>query len=389
MNFTKHFSSRVENLKPAAIRQIMAKARGKDFISMAPGKPSPTLFPYDRVAEKSALVTQKYGGDSMQYSATQGFPALREWIAGRMPHAEADDLCIVSGSQQAIDLVGKVFIDKGDKVVVSNPTYTGALSTLNVYGTEYIGVDCDEDGMLPDALEAALQQGPKFIYAVPNFMNPTGVDMSLERRQQLVALARQYEVPIFEDDPYGEMRFEGEPLPSLYELDPEIVIYASTFSKTLAPGFRIAWIAAPKQLLDPLIVAKQTGDLQTSIFIQMLIYEVAQEGFMDAQIGRMREYYHTQRDSMIRSINEHFPPEVKYVVPKGGMFVWCELPDGHDTVDYLVKAIEEKVVFVPGAAFYHDGSRKNTLRLSFSLSTEAEMDEGLKKIGAIFHEAMG
>ena len=389
MSIERHYADRIGGMKPVGIRQVVARTQDPDIISFTAGKPAPSMFPLGATAETAGIVIEKYGAAAMQYSATAGFPALREFIASRHPHVTADDVRIISGSQQAIDICGKVFLNPHDKVAVTSPTYMGAISSLNVYQPEYVIVESDAHGMLPASLEAALQQQPKFLYCTPNFMNPTGVDMSLERRQLTVELARKYDVPILEDDPYGTLRFEGEPLPSLFELAPELVIYTSTFSKILAPGLRIAWVMSPTDAIRPITLAKQGSDLQNSIFVQMLTYELCQDGFIDQQIARTQKYYHQQRDYMAAAIVNYFPPSVKYNVPSGGMFFWCELPEGQDALQLLETAIDHKVAYIPGSSFHAEGGHENTLRLSFSLATPNQIDEGIKRLGKIFYDTFG
>ena len=388
MGIARHYADRVKGMKPVGIRQVVARTQDPHIISFTAGKPAPSMFPLGATAETAGIVIEKYGAAAMQYSATEGFLPLREFIANRYPHVTANDVRIISGSQQAIDICGKVFLNPHDKVVVSSPTYMGAITSLNVYEPTYLTVACDEQGMLPDSLEAALKQSPKLLYCTPNFMNPTGVDMSLERRQITVELAQKYDVPILEDDPYGELRFEGEALPNLFELAPEQVIYASTFSKTLAPGFRLGWIIANQEVLEPLMIAKQIADLQVPTYSQRLIYEIVQNGFMDAQIPRLRDHYRQQRDLLLDAMQRHFPPEVSYHPPSGGMFVWCELPEELDATELLEIALEHKVAYIPGASFYPNEQGKNTFRLSYSIATPEEIEIGIEKLGKIFRIAL-
>ena len=377
-------------MKPVAIREISKATNSPGFIAFTAGKPSPDMFPLGSIAEMSGHVIEKFGANALQYSPSVGYKPLRDWLASRSAvNVSGDDVMIISGSQQAIDLMGKVFLNPGDKVVVASPTYMGAISALNVYETEFLAVDSDEHGMLPESLESALKQNPKFIYCTANFSNPTGVDMSLERRQALVDLARQYDVPILEDDPYGSLRFEGEPLPSLFELAPEQVIYAGSFSKVLAPGLRIGWITSPTDALKPLTTAKQAGDLQTAIFIQMLVHELAMDGTIDAQIGRTRTFYKQQRQYMVDAIQQYFPPEIKVNFPKGGMFLWAELPEGLDATELLLGPVmAEKVAYIPGSTFHAEGGNHNTLRLSFSIATQDEIERGIAIMARIFCEAI-
>lgn len=387
MSISQHLSQRARRFEPAAIRKVVARIK-PDFISFTAGRPASALFPLEAIYEQTGHVLEKYGPEAMQYASTLGFQPLRQWLAQRTPPATASNVLLINGSQQAIDLVGRIFLEPGDKVIVSAPTYTTALSTLSVYEVEFLGVAGDENGMLPDQLEAALQQSPKLIYAIPNFMNPSGVSMSLERRQALVKLAEQYDVPILEDDPYGELRFEGEPLPNLFELAPDRVLYAGTFSKIVAPGFRIGWMVVPDEIFEPLMIAKQSTDLQASTYAQMLLYEFVTSRSMDDHFDRIRAYYRQQRDWMIGAMREYLPTAVKFHTPAGGMFCWCELPNGLNAEDLLEEALAAKVAYVPGGSFFPNGEGQNTLRLSFSEASQADIEEGIKRLGEIFAKAI-
>ena len=289
-----------------------------------------------------------------------------------------------------------VFINPGDHIVVESPTYLGALQAWNAYGAEYIQVACDEEGMCVDELEEALRTGPKFIYVLPNFQNPTGVTLSLERRKKLVELADHYGVPIVEDDPYGQLRFEGEHLPSLVSLDSQYrgddgfytgnVIYLSTFSKLLAPGIRLAWVISPEQVIRKLVQAKQAADLNTAAFTQMVAYEVAKGGFLDEHVKYIIKVYKERRDMMLETMEETFPSEVRWTHPLGGMFLWGILPEWMDAAEVLKIAIERKVAFVPGAAFHPNGGGKNTMRINFSYSTPEKIQEGITRLGVLLKE---
>ena len=387
MALSDKFSKRAAHIQPAKIRNVMAQIK-PDFIPFAAGKPAPSLFPLEAFYQQTGKVLETYGDDALQYSGTIGFEPLRSWIANRIPMATAEDVCIISGSQQAIELMGRVFLDPGDQVVVSAPTYTATMTSLQTYAPEFVSVSYDNEGFDPIALEQALAQHPKLLYAIPNFMNPSGVSMSLARRHQLVELARKYDVPILEDDPYGELRFKGEPLPNLYELAPEQVVYAGTFSKIVAPGLRIGWIVAPPDTLPKLIAAKQGTDLQTGIYQQTLIYEIVKNIDFNQHIRRIRDYYQRQCEVMLECMQKYFPTSITYDPPAGGMFIWCTFPDGHNTEEILPKAMARKVAYIPGSAFYANNQGKNTLRLSFSLATEDEIREGIKILGEIFTEAI-
>lgn len=389
MDFSPYFSQRADLMEPPAIREVMQRTASPEFITFTAGKPATALFPYSAIQQRTGEVLDKYGGEALQYMSTMGFKPLREWLAQRMlDGTTADNILMVAGSQQGIDVTCKLLLDAGDKVAVASPTYVTTLSALKVYGAELLAVDSDAEGMLPDSLERALQAGAKLVYCIPNFMNPTGVTTSLARRQAIVALVTQYSALILEDDPYGELRFEGERLPSLYELCPGRVIYTGSFSKILAPGFRLGWLAAHSDLIGNLMLAKQISDLQAGSYVQVLIYEIVQNGFLDQHIARLRDYYHGQRDLIIGAMQKHFPPEVEYVIPAGGMFVWCTLPDHCNADEILELALAQKVAYVPGRTFHPHNSGHNTLRLSYSLVTPPEIAEGIPLLGQILRQAI-
>ena len=372
-------------MQPAAIRAIVARIQ-PDFVPFAAGKPAEHLFPLEEIYQQTGQLLEKYGGSALQYSGTAGFGPLREWVAGNTPPATADNVLIISGSQQGIDLMGKVFVDEGDKVVLSAPTYTAAISSLQVYGPEFISVGYDNEGFDPAELEATLDQHAgeiKFIYAIPNFMNPSGIAMTLDRRRHLVELARKYDLLIMEDDPYGQLRFAGEPLPHLYELAPERVVYAGTFSKVIAPGMRVGWLVGPSEIIPKLTIAKQTTDLQVGGYQQTLLYEVVQNIGFDAHIEQVRSYYKRQCEVMLEEIEDRFPAAVAYTRPPGGMFIWCTLPEGHNTTDILEEAMKQKVAYVPGEAFFANGKGQNSFRLSFSQATEEQIREGIEVLGSL------
>jgi 2-aminoadipate transaminase len=308
----------------------------------------------------------------------------------------SDNILITSGSQQALDFLGRVFINQGDHIVVESPTYVGALQAWNAYGAQYIAVPSDEHGMVVDKLEEALRIGPKFIYVLPNFQNPSGTTLSRERRKKLVELADRYGVPIVEDDPYGQLRFEGEHLPSLVWLDSQFrgddgcytgnVIYLSTFSKLLAPGIRLAWVIAPEQVIRKLVQSKQAADLNTAAFNQMVAYEVGKGGFLDEHVKFIRQVYKERRDVMLEVMDEVFPHEVRWTKPEGGMFLWGILPEWMDAAEVFKIAIERKVAFVPGASFHPNGGGKNTMRINFSYSNPDLIREGMTRLGTLLKE---
>ena len=381
MNLERHFSDRARRMSPLAIRDILRRGDQPDIIPFIAGQPVPGLFPLRPLGQ---LANQLQDVEALQYGNSEGKRPLRDRIAERIPGASGERTLIISGSQQALDLTAKLFIMPGDKVAVAEPTYSGAISTFQVYGAQLLGVACDDEGMVLEALEQALAQGAKLIYAIPNFMNPTGVDMSLARRQAVVALARQYNVVVLEDDPYGALRFDGEPKPNLLELAPERVIYASTFSKTLAPGLRLAWLVAPDWAWEKLVIGKQTADLQSPTYLQQLVYDLLEDDFLERQISQLCAYYRQQRDWLLAAMDAHFPAGARYGRPAGGMFVWCELPPHLNATALLEEALAQKVAYMPGAAFYPNGGGDHTLRLSFTLATAAQMEVGAARLGRIF-----
>jgi 2-aminoadipate transaminase len=392
------YAQRTQNMRSSLVRELLKLTTEPDVISFAGGLPGADLFPVNEFLAASERVLEDHGSDALQYSTTEGEGPLRELIARHTTRygigVGRDNVLITSGSQQALDLIGKLFLNPGDHVLIERPTYLGALQAWNSYQAEYLPVPMDDDGMRIDELDAALRGGPKFIYALPNFQNPTGSTLSLERRRRLIRLADQYGVPILEDDPYGQLRYEGEHLPSLVALDAEYrgltnagysgnVLYLSTFSKTLAPGLRLGWIIGPPDVIERLAQAKQGVDLHTSTFVQLLCYEVARSGFLDRHVRRLRSAYLVRRDAMLRAMTECFPPGVRWARPKGGLFIWATLPESVDTSDLLRHSLEEKVAFVPGESFFVDGSGRNTMRLNFTNASVERIEEGIARLGRV------
>ena len=388
MGLERHFSDRAKRMEPLAIRDILKRGNRPGVIPFIAGQPVPALFPTKEIGYQANEIFNSFGPEALQYGASQGYEPLRQWVADRYGTHSPDNVLIISGSQQALDLSAKLFVMPDDKVIVAAPTYSGALSTYVQYGAQFVPIPCDNEGMLPGPLEAAMADDPRLVYCVPNFMNPTGVNMSLARRQQLATLAKQYDVPILEDDPYGELRFEGERLPNLVELAPEHVLYASTFSKIMAPGLRLAWVLAGDWVIEKLITAKQTSDMQSASYTQRFLVEVLEDDFIDRQIVKLRAYYRGQRDTMVAALRREFPAEVTFESPAGGMFVWCQLPDYLDATQLLEKALDQDVAYMPGAAFFHDGSGQNFMRLSFTLANEADTNRGIATLGNIIKEAI-
>jgi 2-aminoadipate transaminase len=339
-------------------------------------------------------VLKDRGAQALQYGSTEGYTPLREMIARHTARlgieVTPENIMITSGSQQALDLLGKIFINHGDRILVEAPTYLGALQAWNIYGAEYVTVRSDDDGMVTDEIEAALRTGPKFIYVLPNFQNPTGVTIPRERRVSLIELADHYGVPIVEDDPYGQLRYEGEHIPAIEVLDSQMhhngccytgnVIYLSTFSKLLAPGIRLAWVIAPPEVIRKLVMAKQGADLHTATFNQIVAYEVSRGGFLDQHIHKINAIYRERRDVMLDTLTEHMPEGVGWTHPKGGLFLWVTLPQGMSSTELFRTAVAQKVAFVPGDAFYPYGGGENTMRLNYSNARPEQINEGIARL---------
>jgi 2-aminoadipate transaminase len=399
----QRYAQRTQRMSGSIIRELLKLTEQEGVISFAGGLPAPDVFPVEEVRAATERVLRDHGAQALQYGTTEGYRPLREMLArhtGRYGlHITPDNILITSGSQQALDLLGKIFVNRGDRILAESPTYLGALQAWNSYGAEYITVKTDERGMDTGEVEAALRAGPKFIYVLPNFQNPTGVTLSLERRRRLVALADRYGVPIIEDDPYGQLRYEGRHLPPVAVLDERSwhqggfcysgnVIYLSTISKTLAPGLRLGWVVAAPEVIRKLAQAKQGADLHTSTFNQMVAYEVAREGFLDRHIHLIRKVYGLRRDIMLEAMSRHFPEGVQWTHPQGGLFLWVTLPDRLDSAELLKKALERGVAFVPGGPFHPCGGGYNTLRLNFSNATPDAIREGIARLGDVMKEAL-
>jgi 2-aminoadipate transaminase len=385
-------------MRSSAIRELLKITLQPDIISFAGGMPAPELFPVKEVEEACSRLLEKDGCNALQYSTSEGYPPLREFIVEKMSRygivAGVENVLITSGSQQALDLVGKVLIDPGDVIVTGAPTYLGAIQAFTAYQASFASVPLDDDGIMVDLMEPKIvETHPKFMYVLPNFHNPAGVTLSQERRERLVSLARQYGVPVIEDDPYGELRFEGEHIPPIVVIDAMRngeraegyfkgdVIYMSTFSKTLSPGMRLGWIVAPVEVVKKLVEAKQGSDLHTGTFSQMVAYEVIADGFLDEHVREIRDMYRKRRDAMLASMDRYLPQGVDWTQPQGGLFLWVSLPEGIDCEELLEEAVEQKVAFVPGTAFYADGRGHDALRLTFATCATDMIDEGIRRLG--------
>jgi 2-aminoadipate transaminase len=394
-NWELQYAERTKTMTSSIIRDLLKLTQQPDVISFAGGLPAPELFPIREFKEACAYILEHDGARALQYGPTDGYPPLKEFLVEKMQKygvpAEMENVLITNGSQQALDLIGKVFINRGDVIVTEAPTYLGALQAWNLFGPRYVTVPSDDDGMQVDKLEEILRREKvKFIYVLPNFHNPAGVTLAEERRYRLVEIAGKYGVPIIEDDPYGELRFEGRDLVPIIVLHKENVIYLSTFSKTLAPGIRLGWVTAPGRVIDRLIMAKQAADLHTSTFVQMVANDICQRGILKRHVQIIRKVYKERRDVMLAAMEEFFPEGVTWTRPQGGMFLWVRLPEKVDAAKLLRVALEEKVAFVPGAAFFPNGGGHNTMRLNYSNASPEMIREGIRRLGrAIAREIDG
>jgi 2-aminoadipate transaminase len=383
-------------MKSSAMRDLMALTERPDVISLAGGLPDTSTFPPDSYASLMSAVATDSCARALQYSPTEGLDSVKRCIVEVMSAEgiaiDHDELLITTGGQQVIDLVCKTLLDPGDVVVTEAPTYPGAVPTFCAYEASVVQVTLDRDGMRIDELETTLDElersgrRPKFIYTVPNFHNPAGVTMSLERRHELVRIAGERELLVLEDNPYGLLRYEGNPLPTLRSLDEEFVIYASTFSKILSPGVRLGWTAAPAPVLGKMNIGKQASDLCSSSISQYFVAAYFDSGPWEEYVRSLIEIYRRRRDVMLDSLAEHFPREAEWTHPEGGLFIWATLPDYIDTTDLLARALEEHVAFVPGRAAYLDGRGGSSMRLNFSGVGEDEIREGVRRIGEVVRE---
>jgi 2-aminoadipate transaminase len=378
----------------SAVREILKVTEQPEIISFAGGLPAPELFPLAAIAVAHAEVFADEGPAALQYSTTEGWRPLREWIASRMRaqdiQADASRVLITNGSQQGIDLVGKIFLDPGDRVLVENPCYLAALQSFNGHEASLVAVGSDDDGMKVDEVEQAITQSrPKLIYLVPDFHNPKGTTLSAERREHLIDISRRYRIPILEDDPYGELRYRGTKLKSLAALDKDgLVIRLSTFSKTLSPGIRIGWVTASEEILQTLVIAKQAADLHSSTIEQRAVARLLQSFDYDKHVAGLCKVYGERCDTMRNAIETYFPSEARWTRPEGGLFLWVELPKGISGEEAFEDAIRERVAFVPGAPFFANNPQHNFIRLNFSNQLPDRIEEGIERIGIVLKRRM-
>jgi 2-aminoadipate transaminase len=394
-DWNKLLAERAERMRSSVIRELLKFTLLPDVISFAGGLPAPESFPVRDFQDACGWVLTHDAEQALQYGPTEGFAPLKDYLVEAMRRYELPagrrNVLFTNGSQQALDLIGRTFINKGDKIITGRPTYLGAIQAWNVYGPEYVTVPLDEDGMRVDELEKALQANPtaKFIYVLPNFHNPAGTTLPLERRYKLVELAAKHGAFIIEDDPYGELRFEGEDIIPICALHKENTVYLSTFSKTLAPSLRLGWIVAPEAVIAKLVQAKQGADLHTSSLVQYLAYDICQRGLIRAHVRKIRPMYRERRDVMLASMEKHFPEGVTWTKPQGGLFLWVRMPEYLDATKLLDIAVEEKVAFVPGHAFYPSGEDGHCcMRLNFSYSAPEIIEEGIGRLGRAIKRLM-
>lgn len=384
------FADRMDNIKSSAIRELLKLTEEPDIISFAGGLPAPELFPIKELEQVCVRVLEEDGKAALQYGVTDGYLPLRTKIAKQMKNlgidCDAKNIMITAGSQQGLEFSGRIFINEGDVVICESPSYLGALNAFRAYMPKFVEIPMDENGMIIEELEKALEenQNVKFIYTIPDFQNPTGRTLSLERRKRLVELANKYEVPVIEDNPYGELRFEGETLPSLKSFDTKgLVIHLGTFSKIFCPGMRLGWVVAEQEILQKYITVKQGADLQCSSIAQREVSKFLEMFNLDAHIQNLIKVYRVRRDLMIETMKKEFPSNVTFTYPKGGLFAWVTFPENIDAAELLVKALEQKVAFVPGESFYPNGGNANHCRLNFSNMPEDRIVEGITRLGRV------
>lgn len=393
------FSHISNNIKRSAIREILKLTQNPEVISFAGGLPAPESFPVDSLDGLISEMLKEEGAAVLQYDATEGVTELRQLLLKKYQdegiECSLDNLIVTTGSQQGLDLVGKVLVNEGDTVICGLPSYLGGIGAFQAYGAKMAGVPMDEQGMSANLLEAKLielaEQGikPKFIYVIPDFQNPTGITMPKSRRLEIIKLAHKYDVLIVEDCPYREVRFEGEAQPMMYELDnDDHVMTLGTFSKIFAPGLRIGWILGPEAVNEKIVIAKQSSDLCTPTFVQKIAVRYLKSGVFESNLKKTIDLYHQRRDVMISEMEKCMPKGVSWTHPEGGMFLFITLPDNMNTLELFHKAIEKKVAFVTGNVFYCDGSGTNTMRLNFSYVNNEKAKEGIKRLAKIIEEEM-
>lgn len=401
MHWNTFFAERAARMARSPIRELLKFTIQPEIISFAGGLPAPELFPVERIQQAANTVLSKQGPEALQYSPTEGMPELRSFLAQRLSSdtlsVKPDNILIVTGSQQALDLIARLFLNERDRVIVENPTYLGMLQACKPYDLTYLPITTDSNGMQLEAIPELLRQNPKLMYVVPNYQNPQGTTLVKERRLELIEMLEQQPVPLVEDNPYGELRYTGEIDPSLMELDAQSmgirelngrVIYAGTFSKVLSPGLRVGWIAAPLPVIDKLVEVKQGTDLHSGTLVQYIINEVVRDGFLDSHIILLRKVYRERRDIMLAAMEKYFPEEVTWTRPAGGLFLMVYMPQYLDANTLLKEALAYKVAFVPGIDFHVGNTGHNTFRLNFSNASPEMIEEGIKRLGHLLKDVI-
>jgi len=391
--FVDRYAARAAGMTASEVRALFAVASRPEVVSLAGGMPFVRALPDDQVLAVARTVLEEHGDVALQYGGGQGSIGLRERLAMLMAEedivADPDDIVVTAGAQQALDLVGKLFIDPGDVIAVEAPAYVGALTAFGAYQPRFLPIEIDDDGMVVEQLEQALLRGerPTFVYTVPNFGNPAGVTMSAERRRHLVALCREASIPIVEDNPYGLLRFEGEPESCLGALAPENVIYLGTVSKTFSPGVRVGWALAEQSVVQRLVLAKESADLCSSnLTMLMTEHWFSDDARWRGTLAGLVDTYRSRRDVMLVALEEHLADETTWTHPDGGFYVWVTVPDWLDTKALLAAAVERQVAYVPGTAFYPAGRGANRMRLAFCYPTEERIRDGVARLGSLIHD---
>lgn len=390
------YAKRMDLFKTSELGDILKLIENPNIISFAGGLPASELFPVDEMKKVVVKVLDECGEQALQYSASQGYLPLRNQIAQRMneknkTNVKAEDILITSGSQQALDFAGNVFLDEGDIVLCESPSYLGAINAFKSYGSKFIEVPTDKDGMIMEELEKILEvtENVKMIYVIPDFQNPTGITWTLERRKKFIEIISKYEIPVLEDNPYGELRFEGESLPSLKSMDKKgLVIFLGTFSKILCPGYRLGWTCASQNILKKFIFVKQVADLQASSISQIEVSKFIDLYNLDNHVKKINEVYARRRDLMLETMKEEFPEGVEYTYPEGGLFIWVELPKHLDSRIIMKDCLANNVAYVPGGSFFPNGGTENCFRLNYSNMSDDRIVEGIKRIGLVLRKYM-
>jgi len=388
------YSKRSVRMKSSVIRELLKVTKKPGVISFGGGLPAPELFPAKEISEIATKILKENPGNALQYGTTEGYPPLREGLAKRMKtigvDCDPDQILITGGSQQGLDIIGRVFLDVGSPIITSRPTYLGAIQAFNAYNPEYLTLPSDENGMVVDGLEEMVKKNsPRIIYLVPTYQNPDGRTIPEDRRKEILRIAEEYNVPVIEDDPYSELCFEGSIPEHMISMAPENVILLGTFSKLLAPGLRIAWAITPKgYCYDRFVKMKQGMDLHTNTFGQHIIAEFLKTGVLDSHLKKIKEEYARRRNTMVECMHKYFPEDVTFTEPTGGLFLWVTLPEKINTTELLPTAVEKLVAYVPGSAFYPGGGGHNTMRLNYSFSSSEKIEEGIKRLGKLFKEAL-